>query len=70
MVAAKDDEVPADGVLEFEPGGDHLMIEGLRRPLPAGGVIRLRLTFEDAGPVDVDATAVPLQELPERIGRR
>ena len=63
-------EVRAAGSLRFEPGGDHLMLEGLHEPVEVGDVIRLRLTFEHAGSVDVAATAVPLQELPERIARR
>ena len=41
---------------QLRPGGFHLMLVGLRRPLREGESIRLALTFEKAGTVEVDAT--------------
>jgi copper(I)-binding protein len=41
---------------QLKPGGFHLMLVGLRRPLREGESIRLALTFEKAGTVEVDAT--------------
>ena len=41
---------------QLKPGGYHLMLVGLRRPLREGESIRLALTFEKAGMVEVDAT--------------
>lgn len=41
---------------ELKPGGFHLMLIGLKRPLREGESIKLTLTFEKAGTVDVDAT--------------
>ncbi|MGH7005844.1 MAG: copper chaperone PCu(A)C, partial [Alphaproteobacteria bacterium] len=41
---------------QLKPGGLHLMMIGLRRPLREGESIKLSLTFELAGLVDVDAT--------------
>ena len=41
---------------QLKPGGFHLMLVGLRRPLREGESVRLALTFEKAGTVEVDAT--------------
>ncbi len=45
--------VPAGGTLTLAPGGYHVMLEDLAKPLVKGDKIPLRLTFEKAGPVDV-----------------
>lgn len=42
-------------VLRFAPGGHHLMLIGLRRPLQAGDTVPLRLTFRHAGTQQVPA---------------
>jgi hypothetical protein len=47
--------IPANGSLTLEPGGFHVMLEGLRRDLVAGDTVQLVLIFERAGPVTVDA---------------
>ena len=47
--------IPANGTVTLEPGGFHVMLEGLRRDLVAGDTVQLVLTFERAGPVTVDA---------------
>lgn len=36
------------------PGGFHLMLEGLKRPLAAGGKVPIVLTFTHAGPIRVE----------------
>lgn len=41
---------------QLRPGGYHLMLIGLRRPLREGESIKLTLTFERSGNVDVEAT--------------
>ncbi len=41
---------------ELKPGGFHLMLIGLKRPLREGESIKLTLTFEKAGTIDIDAT--------------
>lgn len=41
--------------LELKPGGYHLMLVGLRRPLRPGEAVALTLTFERAGPRAVRA---------------
>jgi protein SCO1/2 len=57
MAPAGEVELPAGGKLGFAPGGLHVMLTGLRRDLPAGSDVVLRLRFERAGEVVVRATA-------------
>ena len=47
--------IPANGTVALEPGGYHVMLEGLKRDLVAGETIQLALVFEQAGSVTVDA---------------
>ena len=37
--------IPVRGHINFEPGGYHLMLEGLKRPLAVGDTVTLRLRF-------------------------
>ena len=46
-------EVPAQGGVAFEPGGLHLMLLGLKKPLVAGERYPLVLEFEKAGRIEV-----------------
>ena len=46
--------VAADAPAELAPGGHHLMLIGLARPLEDGTTIPLTLTFEKAGEVTLD----------------
>lgn len=48
--------VPANGAVALEPGGFHVMLMKLRKPLAAGSSIRLTLTFAKAGKQTVRAT--------------
>ena len=52
-VAAVD--VPAGGQVKLEPGGYHIMLMDLTKPLAAGDSIQLTLVFQKAGPVVVTA---------------
>ena len=45
--------IPAHGAVAFKPGSDHLMMEGLKRPLKKGESFPGTLTFEKAGTVPV-----------------
>jgi copper(I)-binding protein len=45
--------VPAGGQAIFAPGGNHVMLFGLKKPLVAGESFPLTLVFEKAGAVDV-----------------
>ena len=44
---------PARGEMAFAPGGRHLMLTGLKRPLRAGAQVEITLVFERAGAVRV-----------------
>lgn len=46
--------IPAGGEATFAPGGTHLMLFGLQKPLVAGERFPLTLQFEKAGKVDVE----------------
>jgi copper(I)-binding protein len=48
-------EVPAGGTVELKPGSYHVMLMGLKEELQAGQTVTLRLTFEHAGMVTVEA---------------
>jgi periplasmic copper chaperone A len=47
--------VPANGRVELKPGGFHLMLINLTRPLQAGDKVQLTLNFEKAGKIPVAA---------------
>lgn len=46
--------VPAQGAVALAPGGLHIMLIGLVRPLAVGESIPLTLVFERAGPVTLN----------------
>lgn len=48
-------EVPANGELKLKPGGYHIMLINLTRPLVAGESLPIKLKFEKAGEVTVQA---------------
>lgn len=43
----------------LKPMGEHLMLIDLKQPLKEGDLIKLTLTFEKAGPIEIDATVEP-----------
>lgn len=45
--------IRAGATVTFAPGGLHVMFIGLKTPMPAGGLLRARLIFEKARPIDV-----------------
>lgn len=47
-------DIPAGGKLVLKPGGDHLMLIGIQKPLAAGQSVPATLKFEKAGEVKVD----------------
>lgn len=47
--------VPANGSVVLKPGGYHVMLIDLKKPLKAGETVQLTLTFEKAGKVEVSA---------------
>ncbi len=48
-------EVPANGKMELKPGGFHMMLINLTRPLKTGDKVQLTLNFEKAGRIPVMA---------------
>lgn len=46
--------IPAGGTAQLKPGGFHLMMMGLKRPLKAGEHFPMTLTFQKAGKVQAD----------------
>ena len=46
-------EVPPDGEVVLQPGGLHIMLLGLRRPLAEGDTVLLSLDFQHAGRLDI-----------------
>ncbi len=54
-------EIPAGGSAELHPGGMHIMLIRLAKPLETGDVIPLTLTFEKSGEMTID---VPVTDQP------
>lgn len=52
--------IPAKGSAEFEPGGYHIMLMNLKRPLQEGQAIPLKLRFQRAGEVKLDVRVLGL----------
>lgn len=48
-------EIPASGQAELKPGGYHIMLIGLKQELKDGETITLRLYFQNAGEVVLQA---------------
>jgi periplasmic copper chaperone A len=51
--------LPAGQTMTLKPGGDHLMLIGIQKPLEAGQKIPATLVFEKAGKVSVTFTVTP-----------
>ena len=47
--------IPANSKVELKPGGLHLMLINLTRPLKTGDKVQLTLSFENAGKIPVTA---------------
>lgn len=48
--------IPAGGEHELSPGGDHLMIMDLLKPVKPGETVTITLTFDDDSTTDIEAT--------------
>ena len=55
MVPVTGMDVPANGELKLKPGSYHIMLIGLNRPLVAGETLPIKIKFEKAGEVTVQA---------------
>lgn len=51
--------VPANSVVELKPGSYHLMFMNVTQPFKDGEMVKARLVFEKAGPVDVEFAVGP-----------
>jgi copper(I)-binding protein len=51
-------DVPAGAEVKLAPGGNHIMLEGLKAPLAAGERFQLTLQFERSGAVAVPVGVV------------
>lgn len=47
--------LPAGETVALEPGGNHLMLLGVKAPLVAGDTVALTLTFETSPPLELTA---------------
>ena len=47
--------IPVNGKVELKPGGFHMMLIGLTRPVKTGDKVQLTLNFEKAGKILVTA---------------
>jgi periplasmic copper chaperone A len=47
-------EIKPGETVELKPGSFHVMFVGLKKPLAAGDHIKVMLTFEKAGAVDIE----------------
>ncbi len=52
--------VPAHGSVALKPGGYHVMLVGLKKPLKAGETLVLTLDFAKAGKVEVSAPVMDM----------
>ena len=50
--------IPAGATVELAPGGLHMMFMELKQPLLAGDQIKVKLTFEKAGEVELPMTVL------------
>ena len=53
MIKVENFEIPVNGTLELKPGGNHIMLLGLKNELKAGDKIDLKLDFEDGQSVEL-----------------
>lgn len=60
-------DIPAGSTVTMSPGGTHIMLERLTRPLVAGEKIEVVLEL-GSGSQTLEADVVPLSELNELVG--
>jgi len=53
-------EIPAGRTVTLEPGGYHIMLMDLQRPLARGDAVPLTLEFEKAGRIEVELAVQPI----------
>jgi copper(I)-binding protein len=58
--------IPANASVDLSPGGTHIMLTGIARPLAVGRTVEMRLTFDDGGTRTVRAVVRPLSAMSAR----
>lgn len=53
-------EIAAGTTRQLKPMGDHIMLFDLKAPLKDGDLVKMTLTFEKAGSIEVEATVEPV----------
>ncbi|MCC6919569.1 MAG: copper chaperone PCu(A)C [Alphaproteobacteria bacterium] len=59
MRPMQDVVIPPGAALTFAPGGNHLMLIGLAKPLRAGDTVTLKITFDRHGEMTVPIVVTP-----------
>lgn len=67
MVTTRSLAVPGHGRLALAPGGAHVMLDHLTRPLVAGDSFTVTLLFERSAPLSVPVEVVTYAELGQRL---
>lgn len=57
MTEVEQIDIPAGGSVQLKPGGHHIMLLRLAKPISAGETVPVTLTFQKAGTVKVEAVA-------------
>ncbi len=61
--------VPAHGAVALKPGGYHVMLVGLKKPLKTGETVILTLDFANAGKVEVSAPVMDMTSTGPKMER-
>lgn len=69
MVPAERIRVRADEATALGPGGGHLMLEGLTRPVELGDELALTLVFDRGGPMATTVQVIEADAAMDRIDR-
>lgn len=64
MSPVKEIVVPARGQVELRPGGLHLMLFGLKKPLLPGETVNVTLRFDDGSTVAIAASVRAMGQMP------
>lgn len=57
-------EIPGNGEVTLKPGGNHIMFMGFSKPFKLGDKVSAKLTFENAGTIDVDFSINAMKTTP------
>lgn len=63
MTSRTDYPIPAGTTIAFQPGGAHVMLEGLAEDLKPGDSVPITLTFAQSPPMEVNAVVVPMTDI-------